>query len=76
MQECINILMPKGSIIYVGKAKNLKKRVNSYFTKKHDNHRTRILVKNIVSIEHIVVKSEMDALVAGKQPDQKTQATL
>lgn len=53
----------KGSIIYVGKAKNLKKRVSSYFTKNHDNHRTRILVKNIVSIEHIVVKSEMDALL-------------
>jgi len=44
----------KGSIIYVGKAKNLKKRVNSYFTKNHDNHKTRILVKNIVTIEHIV----------------------
>ena len=53
----------KGTIIYVGKAKNLKKRVNSYFTKNHDNHKTRILVKNIVNIEHIVVESEMDALL-------------
>jgi excinuclease ABC subunit C len=53
----------KGTIIYVGKAKNLKKRVNSYFTKNHDNHKTRILVKNIVTIEHIVVESEMDALL-------------
>ena len=53
----------KGTIIYVGKAKNLKKRVNSYFTKNHDNHRTRILVRNIVRIEHIVVSSEMDALL-------------
>ena len=53
----------KGSIIYVGKAKNLKKRVNSYFTKNHDHHKTRILVKNIVTIEHIVVESEMDALL-------------
>ena len=53
----------KGTIIYVGKAKNLKKRVNSYFTKNHDNHKTRILVKNIVAIEHIVVESEMDALL-------------
>ena len=53
----------KGTIIYVGKAKNLKKRVISYFTKNHDNHKTRILVKNIVSIEHIVVESEMDALL-------------
>ena len=53
----------KGTIIYVGKAKNLKKRVISYFTKNHDNHKTRILVKKIVSIEHIVVESEMDALL-------------
>ena len=53
----------KGNIIYVGKAKNLKKRVNSYFTKNHDNHRTRLLVRNIVNIEHIVVESEMDALL-------------
>ena len=53
----------KGNIIYVGKAKNLKKRVNSYFTKTHDNHRTRLLVRNIVNIEHIVVESEMDALL-------------
>ena len=53
----------KGEIIYVGKAKNLKKRVNSYFTKTHDNHRTRLLVRNITHIEHIVVESEMDALL-------------
>ena len=45
----------KGTIIYVGKAKNLKKRVRSYFTKTHDNQKTRILVKKIVRIEHIVV---------------------
>ena len=51
------------NIIYVGKAKNLKKRVNSYFTKQHDNNRTRLLVKKIVRIEHIVVNSEMDALL-------------
>ena len=53
----------KGTIIYVGKAKNLKKRVRSYFTKTHDNQKTRILVKKIVRIEHIVVASEMDALL-------------
>ena len=51
------------NIIYVGKAKNLKKRVNSYFTKQHNNNRTRLLVKKIVRIEHIVVNSEMDALL-------------
>ena len=53
----------KDVVIYVGKAKNLRKRVNSYFTKTHDNNRTRLLVKNIVRIEHIVVNSEMDALL-------------
>ncbi len=50
-------------LLYVGKAKNLKKRVSSYFTKKHDNGRTRLLVKKIVSIKHIVVDTETDALL-------------
>lgn len=53
----------EGKLLYVGKAKNLKKRVNSYFTKKHDNARTRILVKRIVDIKHIVVATETDALL-------------
>ena len=44
----------EGIILYVGKAKNLKKRVVSYFTKNHDNAKTRILVNKIVSIKHIV----------------------
>jgi excinuclease ABC subunit C len=47
----------------VGKAKNLKKRVNSYFTKTHANRRTSVLVKQIKRIEHIVVQTEMDALL-------------
>tara|TARA_R110002124_G_C8941850_1_gene512758 strand:- start:147 stop:1943 length:1797 start_codon:yes stop_codon:yes gene_type:complete len=50
-------------IIYVGKAKNLKKRVASYFTKNHENGKTRVLVKKIVSIKHIVVDTETDALL-------------
>jgi excinuclease ABC subunit C len=50
-------------IIYVGKAKNLKKRVTSYFTKTHENGKTRVLVKNIVLIKHIVVNTETDALL-------------
>ena len=45
----------KKEIIYVGKAKNLKKRVSSYFNKNHTNNKTRILVKNIFKIEYIVV---------------------
>ena len=53
----------KKEIIYVGKAKNLKKRVSSYFNKNHTNNKTRILVKNIFKIEYIVVNSEMDALL-------------
>ena len=50
-------------IIYIGKAKNLKKRVSSYFNRIPDNHKTRLLVKNINRIEHVVVDSEMDALL-------------
>ncbi|WP_372936359.1 excinuclease ABC subunit UvrC [Seonamhaeicola sp.] len=53
----------EGTIIYVGKAKNLKKRVSSYFTKTHDNGKTRVLVKKIVKIKHIVVETETDALL-------------
>ncbi|WP_347923574.1 excinuclease ABC subunit UvrC [Pontimicrobium sp. SW4] len=51
------------AIIYVGKAKNLKKRVSSYFTKTHENGKTRILVKKIANIKHIVVETETDALL-------------
>lgn len=50
-------------ILYVGKAKNLKKRVSSYFHKNHDNQRTAVLVKKIVDIQHIVVNTETDALL-------------
>jgi len=53
----------EGTIIYVGKAKNLKKRVSSYFTKTHDNGKTRVLVKKIANIKHIVVQTETDALL-------------
>ena len=51
------------NILYVGKAKNLKNRVGSYFTKSHENAKTRILVQKIVSIKHIVVTTETDALL-------------
>ena len=50
-------------ILYVGKAKNLKKRVASYFTKNHENGKTKVLVKKIVNIKHIVVETETDALL-------------
>ncbi|WP_026754192.1 excinuclease ABC subunit UvrC [Sediminibacter sp. Hel_I_10] len=50
-------------LIYVGKAKNIKKRVSSYFTKTHDNGKTRVLVKKIAKIKHIVVETETDALL-------------
>jgi len=52
-----------GTIIYVGKAKDLRKRVSSYFTKTHENGKTRVLVKKIVTIKHIVVDTETDALL-------------
>lgn len=51
------------TLIYVGKAINLKKRVSSYFAKKHDSGKTRMLVSKIVRIEHIVVETESDALL-------------
>jgi excinuclease ABC subunit C len=56
-------LNKKNEIIYVGKAKNLKKRVSSYFSKTHLDNKTNSLVKNIASIEFIVVNSETDALL-------------
>ena len=52
-----------GKIIYVGKAINLKKRVSSYFHKNHENGKTRVLVKKIHTIKHIVVSTETDALL-------------
>lgn len=50
-------------LLYVGKAKNLKKRVSSYFTKHHDSGKTRVLVRKIVDIRPIVVENESDALL-------------
>ena len=50
-------------ILYVGKAKNLKKRVSSYFNKLHESGKTRVLVKKIVTIRHIIVETENDALL-------------
>jgi len=52
-----------GNILYVGKAKDLKKRVSSYFTKHHDYGKTKVLVKKIATIKHIVVATETDALL-------------
>lgn len=51
------------TIIYIGKAVNLKKRVSSYFTKNHDSGKTKVLVKKIVRIECVVVETESDALL-------------
>ena len=56
-------LNSEGTIIYVGKAKNLKKRVYSYFNKNHEQRKTRVLVSKIVDIRYIVVNSEEDALL-------------
>ncbi|WP_339684386.1 excinuclease ABC subunit UvrC [uncultured Nonlabens sp.] len=53
----------KDKLLYVGKAKKLKNRVSSYFTKSHDSFRIRTMVKNIHRIEHIVVDTETDALL-------------
>ena len=50
-------------ILYVGKAKNLKKRVSSYFTKKHEHAKTKMLVSKIRDVKYFVVPTEMDALL-------------
>lgn len=52
-----------GNILYVGKAKNLKNRVSSYFVKNLESGKTRVLVQKIQDIKYIVVESEMDALL-------------
>ena len=52
-----------GKIIYVGKAKSLKKRVSSYFSKTHENRKTSLLVRSIADIKHLVVETEQDALL-------------
>jgi len=62
-----------GKILYVGKAKNIKKRVLSYFTKSHDNYKTKVLVKKIVSLKHIVVETEVDALLLENNLIKKLQ---
>lgn len=56
-------LNAEGTIIYVGKAKNLKKRVSSYFNREHEPGKTRVLVSKIADIRYIVVNSEEDALL-------------
>lgn len=56
-------LNAEGTIIYVGKAKNLKRRVSSYFNREHPNGKTRILVSKIADIRYIIVKTEEDALL-------------
>lgn len=56
-------LNKEGVIIYVGKAKNLKRRVYSYFSKEHQSAKTRVLVSKIADIRYIVVNTEEDALL-------------
>jgi len=56
-------LNAEGTIIYVGKAKNLKRRVSSYFNKEHEPGKTRVLVSKIADIRYIVVNTEEDALL-------------
>lgn len=62
-----------GKILYVGKAKNLRKRVSSYFNKTLDNYKTAVLVKKIAEIRHIVVETESDALLLENNLIKKLQ---
>ncbi|WP_302591300.1 excinuclease ABC subunit UvrC [uncultured Muribaculum sp.] len=59
---CYMYLDASGTVIYVGKAVNLKRRVSSYFNRHHDSVRTNILVRNIADMRYIVVATEQDAL--------------
>ncbi|WP_302983924.1 excinuclease ABC subunit UvrC [uncultured Muribaculum sp.] len=59
---CYMYLDASGTVIYVGKAVNLKRRVSSYFNRHHDSVRTNILVRNIADMRYIVVPTEQDAL--------------
>jgi len=63
----------EGKLLYVGKAKNLKKRVQSYFNKVHDSGRTNVMVRKIVTIKHIVVPTETDALLLENNLIKKLQ---
>ena len=63
MPGCYQYLDSSGAIIYVGKAKNLKRRVSSYFNKEQISGKTRRLVEKIADIRYIVVKTEEDALL-------------
>ncbi|RIV70790.1 excinuclease ABC subunit UvrC [Flagellimonas aequoris] len=63
----------EGKILYVGKAKNLKKRVSSYFNKTQEYGKTRVLVKKIQTINHIVVPTESDALLLENNLIKKLQ---
>lgn len=60
---CYQYLDDSGTIIYVGKAKNLKRRVSSYFNKEQQTRKTRLLVTHIRDIRYVVVKTETDALL-------------
>ena len=60
---CYQYLNESGTIIYVGKAKNLKRRVSSYFNKEQQTLKTRLLVAKIADIRYVVVNSEADALL-------------
>ncbi len=59
----VYLMKKNNEIIYVGKAKNLKKRVSSYFNREHEDNKTRELVKKVEKIEYIICNSEIDALI-------------
>lgn len=60
---CYTYRDSEGVVIYIGKAKNLRKRIASYFQKKHPERKVRALLRSFETIEYVVVKSELDALL-------------
>ena len=53
----------KGDIIYIGKAKNLKKRVSSYFNKSNNNSKNQIMISKAVDVDTLIVRNEVEALL-------------
>jgi len=59
-------------LLYIGKAKNLKKRVTAYFTKNQESGKIKVLVSKIFDIQYVVVQTEMDALLLEKTSSKNT----
>ena len=71
----VYLMKKNNKVIYVGKAKNLKNRVNSYFNRVHESEKTNELVKNIEDIEFFLTNTEIDALLLENKFNKKNNYT-